>query len=542
MRRWNGWGNDTTHYPLPGVALPYLQGLVGPGHVFPDASLEEVITCLPATRLVKQPFFTTWALDRLLHARGQSLPDWIELRSGRISSFPDAVAYPESTAQVEELLRYAHSAGVRVIPYGGGTSVVGHINPLPGKTPVMTVDLSRLNQLLHLDEHSLLATFQSGVRGPELESSLRQRGYVLGHYPQSHELSTLGGWVATRSCGQQSYGYGRIEELFAGGRMLTFLGEMELPNLPASAAGPDLRQLVLGSEGRLGILTEATVRIQPIPEQEEFYAAFFPDWLSGAEGLRAIAQQKLPLSMLRLSDETETETTLVLSGKEQLAAVARRGLSVLGYGPDRCLLIYAVSASRRTAARIRREAEAVMRAHRGLPTGKMIGRTWQRNRFLAPYLRNTLWDAGYALDTLETALPWSSVMPAARDIQSALRYALQDQDERVLVFTHLSHVYPDGASIYTTYLFRRQAQPERTLANWQALKSAASQRIVAWKGTISHQHGVGADHVSYLGAEKGAAGLRALQAVCTAFDPSGLLNPGKLLPNDQPAVGAKEAA
>jgi alkyldihydroxyacetonephosphate synthase len=534
VRRWNGWGDEQTSYPLPDSAADYLIDLVGKGSLALDASFDQVLASVPVTRLPSHPLISTNASDRLLHARGQSLPDWVALRSGRIGAFPDGVAYPGSDDDVVQLLEYSRQVKACLIPYGGGTSVVGHINPLAGERPVLSVDLSRLNQLTDLDEASYLATFGAGVRGPDLENQLQTKGYTLGHFPQSFELSTLGGWIATRSCGQQSYYYGRIEDLFAGGHMETGIGPLDLPCLPASAAGPDLRQLILGSEGRLGIITRAVVRIRKLPAYEQFFGVFFSDWESGMAAVREIAQSRAPISMARLSDAQETETTLVLSSKERLVGFANRGLSLLGYRKQRCLLVFGVTGDARRAAHGRRLTLSIIRRYNGLFTGAIIGKMWRKSRFLSPYLRNTLWTRGYAIDTLETALPWSSVLPAAIAIKGAIQNTLDQprgsgSQSGGLVFSHLSHAYRDGASIYTTFLFPRSADPDETLERWQAAKSAASQVIVAYHGTISHQHGVGSDHACYLPAEKGLVGMQALAAACQSLDPNGLLNPGKLV-------------
>jgi alkyldihydroxyacetonephosphate synthase len=529
MKRWNGWGEETTTYPLPDSAAHYLATLVGEGSSLEDASFAETVTSVPQSRLPAHSLITTDPVERLRHARGQSLPDWIALRSGRIGAFPDGVAYPTSDEEVRALLDFAYRTGTRLIPYGGGSSVVGHINPIPGDAANLTLDLTRLNHLLELDEVSHLATFESGVRGPDLESQLRARGYTLGHYPQSFEFSTLGGWIATRSSGQQSYHYGRIEELFAGGHVETPIGPLDLPPLPASAAGPDLRQMVLGSEGRLGVITRATVRVRSLPESESFHAIFFRDWESGVAAVREMAQAGVAVSMLRLSDALETETTLKLAGHERLVTWADRGLRLAGYGPERCLLLFGVTGERAAAAFALREATDVAHAHGGFPVGAAIGKRWQKTRFLTPYLRNTLWERGYALDTLETAVPWSAVLSAAATIKAVVHSGLADVGERVLVFAHLSHVYADGASIYVTYLYRRAADPDETLRRWHRLKSAASQVVVAHGGTISHQHGVGLDHAPYLAAEKGEVGIKLLKSAQQTLDPAGLLNPGKLM-------------
>jgi alkyldihydroxyacetonephosphate synthase len=427
------------------------------------------------------------------------------------------------------LLGFARKADVVVIPYGGGTSVVGHINPLVGERPILTLDLSQMDRLLGLDRESLLATFEAGVRGPHLEAQLAPLGLTLGHFPQSFELSTLGGWIATRSAGQQSYHYGRIEDHFLGGHMETLPGPLDLPPLPASAAGPDVRELILGSEGRLGVLTRAIVRVHPLPEFEGFYGIFFKDWETGAAAVREMAQARAPVSMLRLSDALETETTLALSGKDSLVRWANRGLGLLGYSGARALLIYGVTGKAALTWQARQMVEAVARRHGGLPSVELIGRMWRKSRFLTPYLRNTLWERGYALDTAETVVPWSSVEPLADDIRAALRSALSDRGERVLAFTHLSHIYPVGASVYTTFLWRRGSDPDETLDRWRRLKAAASQTVLNHQGTISHQHGVGTDHSAYLAREKGAVGLELIRSTLKSADPEGLLNPGKLV-------------
>ena len=327
MKRWNGWGDEATTYPLPDSAARYLADLVGEGLHLEDARLEQALQAVPVSALASHPLISTDPEERLRHARGQSLPDWIALRSGQIRAFPDGVAYPSSDEEVRDLLDYARKTGVKVIPYGGGTSVVGHINPLPGGAPVLTMDLSRLNRLLALDETSHLATFEAGVTGPEIENQLNARGYTLGHFPQSFEFSTLGGWIVTRSSGQQSYHYGRIEALFAGGHVETPTGAMDLPVHPASAAGPDLKQVLLGSEGRLGVVTRGTLRVRQLPEFEAFYGVFFHNWEQGAAAVREIAQAGVGVSMLRMSNAMETTTTLALSGQDSPGQVGRARLA-----------------------------------------------------------------------------------------------------------------------------------------------------------------------------------------------------------------------
>ena len=529
MRRWNGWGDDGILYPLPSSAATYLEELVGAGRKTTEATIEQVLELVLESRLPRHPLVSSDQYARLTHARGQSLPDWVALRSGRIRTFPDGLAYPLTVEDVRSLIQYAKQNCVRLIPYGGGTSVVGHINPVDGEAPTVTVDMSRMNRMRYFDQESLLATFEAGIRGPDLEAQLRARRCTLGHFPQSFELSTLGGWIATRSSGQQSLGYGRIEKLFAGGHLESPAGSLRLPSFPASAAGPDLRELVLGSEGRLGILTEATVRASPLPELETFHGIFFPDFEQGQLAVRQMLQAKLPLVMLRLSTAEETTTTLALAGHENLLGIMESLLSVRGLGKDKCLLLVGFAGKNGLVQNYRKEALGIAGKFGGVHVGKTFGQQWHKNRFRTPYLRNTLWERGYAVDTVETATDWSNVTKLVSEVDESLRTALEGAGERVHVFTHLSHLYPYGSSIYTTYIFRLSADPDETIQRWQLLKNAASHAIVSNGATISHQHGVGLDHKPHLAAEKGQLGMSAIEGLINHFDPSGVMNPNKLI-------------
>ena len=529
MRRWNGWGDEATTYPFPHPAARHLETIIGESRHIPDAPIERILARVTSSYLAPQPGLITDPAERLHHAHGQSLPDWVAMRHGCIDVFPDAVIYPSSDDDVRSCFELARRSGARLIPYGGGTSVVGHVNPRSQDAPVITLDLSRMNRLLDLDETSGLATFEAGAAGPEIERQLAARGYTLGHFPQSWELSTLGGWVATRSSGQQSYHYGRIEDLFAGGHAETPVGACDFPPLPASAAGPDLRQVILGSEGRFGILTRAIVRVKRASDVDRFYGVFFHDWQSGANAVREIAQKGTAVSMLRLSDADETEITLRLAGKERTIGLLKRGLNLVGFKTARSLMILGITGDPDTAELAYQQAAAIWRKHGALATGQGIGNAWKKGRFLTPYLRNTLWDRGYAADTLETALPWVGVDRCATQLKRVIGEAMATFGERVLVFTHLSHVYADGASIYVTYLWRRSHDPGETLAHWKAMKDAAGKAVIASGGTISHQHGVGTDHARYLTAEKGETGMRILEAIGRSLDPNGIMNPGKLI-------------
>ncbi|WP_160287740.1 FAD-binding oxidoreductase [Pseudomonas knackmussii] len=529
MRRWNGWGEETTAMELPAAGREFLAEAIGPGMTLADASLEAVLAKVPASRLAEHPLVIREAHDRLMHARGQSLADWLAMREGEFGLFPDGVAYPQSAEQIRELMRYAEAQDCLLIPYGGGTSVAGHINPPASDKPVLTVSLAHMNRLLELDEESLVATFGPGANGPQVESQLRARGYTLGHFPQSWELSTLGGWVASRSSGQQSLRYGRIEQLFAGGTLETFAGSLEIPTFPASSAGPDLRELVLGSEGRFGVISSVKVRISRLAEQESFYVVFLPSWERGLAAMRSLAQARVQLSMLRLSNAVETRTQLTLAGHPGQIAWLERYLNWRGAGEDKCMLTFGVTGSRAQNAASLKAARRMLKNFGGVFTGTLLGRKWEASRFRSPYLRETLWQAGYVVDTLETATDWSNVDNLLNRIESNLRGGLAAEGERVHVFTHLSHVYGEGSSIYTTYVFRPASSYAKTHERWRRLKESTSRVIVENRGTISHQHGVGKDHAPYLPTEKGELGMATLRTLAAHFDPAGRLNPGTLL-------------
>ena len=530
MRRWNGWSDEgAAEEPLSGDAATLLRRIVGPGTPPRDATLDDVLPRIPEGRLPAHPLLSAEPEDRLRHARGQSLQDWIALRSGRVGRVPDAVARPSTTDEVRELLAFAAASGATLIPYGGGTSVVGGVTPGDDDRPVLTMALERLAGLRSLDARSGLATFGAGTLGPGLEAALADRGFTLGHSPQSFERSTVGGWVVTRSAGHRSVGFGRIESSFAGGRLESPRGTLELPTHPASAAGPDLRQLVLGSEGRLGLLTEVVVRALPTPDHERLATWFARDWPTGMELARAIGQTRLPVSAIRLSTPLETASLLAMAGKSSGRRLLDAYLRARGVAHGGCLLIVEASGRRRIVEAAIKETASLARAAGAVRAPGSIGRRWRDGRYRSVSLRDRLWAQGYALDTLETATDWSRLPDLAVALAQALRHGLDAAGERVHAFSHLSHVYGSGSSLYTTYVYRIAGDPDETLDRWRRLKRAASEAIVAGGGTISHQHGVGRDHLPYLAAEKGELGMALLRDVAARLDPDGVMNPGVLV-------------
>ncbi|MGZ5798715.1 MAG: FAD-binding oxidoreductase [Caldimonas sp.] len=528
-KRWNGWGRETEDPPLGERTRGFLADRIGVPTAAPSATREAALQAVAASRLPASTHFATDAATRLDHAFGQSTPDWIALRSGRVGRCADGVAFPASHEDAVAALDEARRLGASVIPYGGGTSVVGHLRVPEVDRPVVNISLEKLATLQALDFANLTARFGAGTPGPALEAALAPHRLTLGHYPQSFELSTAGGWVVTRSSGQQSLRYGRIEQLFHGGRLATPSGTLSVGGWPASSAGPDLREAVLGSEGRLGLVTDVTLRVRARATHEAFHALFFPTWGAGFAAVRELAQSGAALSMLRYSNPVETATQLALvEGHDAALAWLTRYLRWRGVGEGACLLLAGVTGSERETRQSRSALREVARRHHGVAAGTAIGSAWAKNRFRGPYLRNSLWDAGVAVETVETCVPWTGATAMLAAIEDAGRAALAAEGERVHAFTHLSHVYRQGCSVYTTFVYRLAADPDANLERWLRLKTAASEAVVAGGGTISHQHGVGTDHRPYLPAEKGELGMALLRSAARELDPTGMMNPGKL--------------
>ncbi len=541
MKRWNGWGDEKNNldFELSTTSQNYIENILGKSTALPEITLDEAIAKVPTSKAPYHKLINTDAEVRLRHCRGQSIPDWIATHSGQFEAFPDGVALPNSTREVQELLQFAKQENLILIPYGGGTSVCGHINPLASRRPIITVAMSNMNKLIDFDQKSQIATFGAGTLGPDVEKQLSAHGYTLGHFPQSWELSTIGGWVASRSSGQQSLRYGRIEKMFAGGNIETLQGSLDIPTFPASSAGPDVREMILGSEGRMGIITEVKMRVTKIAEEENFYVAFFPNWEIGMEATREIVQSGTQLSMMRLSNEVETASHLKLSGHDRGVKYLEKYLTLRGISSthnEKTMFTFGITGTKIQCQSALKMTKQFLRKHKGIYIGTGLGKHWEHSRFRSPYLRQGFWDAGIVVDTMETCLDWSLVPAAVKCMESDIANALKsdsntsaDTDEHIHVFTHLSHFYGQGCSVYTTFLFRMDQDYEKTLQRWMKLKAAGAEAIVKNGGTISHQHGVGKDHAPYLASEKGKLGIKAITKLCNVFDPEQQMNPGTLV-------------
>ncbi|MGW1797218.1 FAD-binding oxidoreductase [Streptomyces sp. NPDC001984] len=526
---WSGWGDPAKAAPLPDTVIGLLRDLLGvkphsaaapalEGIAVPDPEVDPTALAALADAVGDAAQVRTDAESRIRHTRGKSTPDLLRIRSGDVTDVPEAVVLPATHDEVLAVLRVCRRHGLAVVPFGGGTSVVGGL--APQRRGFVALDLRRMDGLLDLDPVSRTATLQPGLRAPHAEALLAEHGFTLGHFPQSYEWATIGGFAAARSSGQASAGYGRFDEMVLGLTLATPRGTLETGRAPRSAAGPDLRQLVLGSEGAFGVITAVTVRIRPVPQTRVYEGWRFASFEEGTAALRRLAQDGPRPTVLRLSDETET-----LIGLAQPDAIG----STDGGQHAGCQAIVGYEGTEEDTAHTRERADAVLRACGGTYLGAEPGERWAHGRYSAPYLRDALLDAGAFAETLETATFWSRIPALYTAVRAALTDALTGAGTPPLVMCHISHVYENGASLYFTVV---SAQGEDPVAHWTPAKHAANEAVLAAGGTISHHHGVGTDHRDWYAREAGVLGVEALRAVKDRLDPDGLLNPGILLPLD----------
>src|SRR6478752_1634314 len=525
--KWNAWGDPAAAKPLSDGIRALLKQALGvdaaPGA---ERRPEEVLLRPSAlseadraalSQLVGAAYCVSDDVGRLLRAGGKSTLDLLRRQDDGVQDAPDAVLLPGDEDDVAAILRYCAEHSIAVVPFGGGTSVVGGLDPIRGDfKAVISLDLRRLNQLHGLDEVSGDAELGAGLTGPDAEGLLGDRGFSLGHFPQSFEFATIGGFAATRSSGQDSAGYGRFNDMVRGLRAVTPAGVLDLGRAPESAAGPDLRQLLIGSEGVFGVITRVRVKVHPAPAATRYEAWSFPDFATGADALRAVAQTGTGPTVLRLSDEADfcmDPATTENIGEN----------SVTGG----CLAITVFEGSEEHVESRHAETRALLKAKGGTSLGEAPAHAWEHGRFNAPYLRDSLLSAGALCETLETATNWSNIHALKAAVTEALTTALAETGTPALVLCHISHVYPTGASLYFTVVAGQRGNP---IEQWRKAKAAASDAMVRTGATITHHHAVGADHRPWMRDEIGDLGVAVLRAIKATLDPAGILNPGKLIP------------
>jgi alkyldihydroxyacetonephosphate synthase len=524
MMSWKGWGDpdraqalspdmrrlvhDALGVRADGPGVPGLAELQLPGSQLSGQVADRLAAVVGASHV------STESEARIRHLRGKSTPDLLALRLGDLSDSPDAVVWPGSHGEILELLKLCTAERIAVVPFGGGTSVVGGLAPdRTGFRAVVALDLSRLNRLVELDEISRLVILEPGLRGPEAEARLAEHGYTLGHFPQSFEFASIGGFAAARSSGQASAGYGRFDERVVALTVATPTGTVALGQAPKTAAGPDLRQLFLGSEGTLGVITSLTVEIRPVPALRIYEGWRLPDFAAGSAVVRRLIQDGPVPTVLRLSDEVETALNLA------------RPEAVGASGGSGCLLITGWEGPSNQVEETAQATRTVLR-NAGAELVEGAGSDWAAGRFAAPYLRDALLDAGALVETLETAGFWSALPALYESVRQALVQTLGRAGTPPVVLCHISHVYRSGASLYFTVACAQTADP---LEQWRLAKAAASRAILAAGGSITHHHGIGTEHRAWHHRQLGEQPVAVLRAVKRELDPAGILNPGILV-------------
>jgi alkyldihydroxyacetonephosphate synthase len=511
-RKFWGWGfeeQQPAHEQVEAAAAGAREHLgFGPAEVERPARLEDIELRPPrleapaslAAICRNDPY------ERAAHAYGKSYRDVVRAFRGRFDNPPDAVAHPSDEAELERVLSWCEDAGAAVIPFGGGTSVVGGVEP-PADRPTVSIDLKAMDRVLEVDSTSRAALIQAGATGPRLEEQLREHGLTLRHFPQSFEYSTLGGWIATRAGGHYATLWTHIDDFVESLRALTPCGWWESRRLPGSGAGPSPDRMLIGSEGILAVITEAWMRVQDAPRFRESAAVLFDSFEAGAQAVRALSQSGLHPSNCRLLDP----------GEAALTGAARDGWALLVLGFE--------SADHELGPWLARALE-LCADHGGRPRerrGESEG-TWRDAFLQAPYLRDTLVAAGVLAETFETAITWDRFDALVGGVREGVLEALGGQG---VVTCRLTHVYPDGAAPYFTVL--APARRGEELEQWTELKLAASEAIVGAGGTITHHHAVGRDHRPWYDRQRPDPFAAALRAAKAAVDPAGILNPGVLI-------------
>jgi alkyldihydroxyacetonephosphate synthase len=548
--KWWGWGDEAisfTHADKPSLA-PFLERALGldvraaTSHpaAFADLDIPES-TLSPALRseleaAIGSAHVSTDALDRVVHGRGKSLRDLVRHRRGDVGRLPDVVVRPGDEDELAAVVRAAIDADAVVIPFGGGTNISGSLEVPPDEErDIVSVDLSRMDRVLAIDEASRLARVQPGVFGPHLEEQLNARGWTVGHFPDSFSYSTLGGWIATRSSGMQSDKYGDVTDLTRAVRVVTPVGILATEPVPHTSTGPSVREMVLGSEGRLGIISEATVHVHRVPEQRLILGYLFPDWPSALAAMHDIAASEATPSVTRVSDANETQFSFAtrkdpspidrVKSKALTTYLERRRGFDLG---AMCLSFIGYEGTKDHVSAQRKLVGAIVKRHGGLSIGATPGELYDQKKFDTPYIRDYLLDRGALADVSETAAPWSALPAVYGNVMANAQAAFDDLQVHGYIMCHLSHSYHSGACLYFTFGFKPSGGRE-PLEEYDTVKSAIQQTFVDSGATLSHHHAVGTEHASWLEQDISPAGVAMLRALFDGIDPGANLNPGKIV-------------
>ncbi|WP_206061047.1 FAD-binding oxidoreductase [Nonomuraea basaltis] len=546
--KWWGWGVEGvafSHEDKPSLA-PFVQKIIDVDlNAAPRPPMDFADLDVPQSRLTAQlraalteavggDQVIDAALDRVVHAYGKSLRDLLRIRSGDLRRIPDVVVYPADEAEVSAVLDAVVAADAVLIPFGGGSNISGSLEaPADEHRQVVSLDLGRLNQVLAIDEDSGLARIQAGALGPDLEQQLGERGWTLGHFPDSFTYSSLGGWIATRSSGMQSDKYGDIADITRAVRVVQPGRILATRAVPVTSTGPSVREMILGSEGRLGVITEATVQVHRIPGKRVVLGYFFPDWERGVAAMRAIAASDATPSITRISDARESAfsfaTRKTSKGVAKLMSSALiTVLKLRGWDLERlCLSFIGYEGSAEHVARQRKLVKKIAAEHGGFCVGSGPGELYDQKKFDTPYIRDFILDRGALADVSETSAAWSQLLPLYDQTIERANKAFEQLGVKGWIMCHLSHSYHSGACLYFTFAFK-QAEGD-PIAQYDVVKTAVQQSFIDAGGTLSHHHAVGTEHARWLADDISQPGVQLLSVLFVGADPGRNLNPGKII-------------
>ncbi len=556
--KWNGWGDPDKEYQVfsKPALFPFLMKYLGVSQKDYTARKSKNEVVLPKANInlpfmnavqefLSQEQIATDDETRLVHLYGKSYRDLIRLRNLQFGTPPDAVLYPKSHQEVEKIVAAAILNSVALIPFGGGTNIVGGVEVMKkgNGTPytmAATLNMQQMNQILSIDASSLTARIQAGMLGPDIETALNAKGFSLGHFPDSFEFSTLGGWLATRSAGMQSDTYGKIEDMAISIKIVTPKGTIETPLVPKGSTGPDFNHMIIGSEGVLGVITEAVMQIHKLTK-EEYLGILFPSFTSGVAAIQQCVQNNLTLTTMRLSNQSETALGFALRSSPPLKTYKDimhqfKQKIALGFlkkfkGLDiesTCLMIIGIDQSTPDFSNTKAQILKILKSHGGINLGSGIGQHWYKGKYDYPYIRDFCMDYSITVDVTETSTLWSNVMPMYEAVKERMEKALANESHPGYLGCHLSHSYQSGACLYFT--FGKKTAAGNELNDYHRLKGIIVDEILKWKGALSHHHAIGYEHLPWYRDYVGDTSVEALKGLKSALDPLGICNPGKLIP------------
>jgi alkyldihydroxyacetonephosphate synthase len=548
--KWWGWGEEgiTFRYDDKPAFAAFIKNAIDIDVTKPPAAVAD-LDSLPIPASFAPPALRTSLeaivgfdnlkddpIHRLVHAYGKGLRDLVRIRRRDRGRLPDLVVYPRSEEEIVHIVQAALRANAVVIPFGGGTNISGSLEAPRNETrPVISVDLGGMSSVLDIDEVSRLARIQSGALGPDIERHLNAKGWTLGHFPDSFNHSTLGGWIATRSSGMQSDKYGDIADLTRAIRVVTPNGVLVTRPVPSASTGPSVREMILGSEGRLGIITEATVHVHRIPEKRQIYGYLFQDWSRGLEAMAAIAESDAAPSVTRISDPNETQFYFATRRQEGLSGRAKSAISKLYLQQIRrfdvqrmCLSFIGYEGSAEHTKNQKRVVDKIVSRYGGLCAGTGPGELYDRKKFDTPYIRDFLLDRGALADVSETSGSWSKLEHLYDGVMKRARNAFDKIGVRGYIMCHLAHSYHSGACLYFTFAFR-PSDETCSLEDYDVVKGAIQQAFIDLGGTLSHHHGVGVEHAPWLSQDISPVGVTMIRSLLEGVDPGHNFNPGKIV-------------